>query len=150
MEAVALVDGFISAGSSLHIRFSHSTNMPSVLDQSDLYKIISLSPPSLHEASTVAGWKDNRTLVVVFPSFQNGITSMENISEHNITVSFSQSSGIELINHSNMKFCGRSTFSLSQIHVVVEGLVFMPFVMLKVILAMSRALTGLVIQMSRM
>ncbi|XP_062508195.1 uncharacterized protein LOC134184503 isoform X3 [Corticium candelabrum] len=92
VEAVALVDGFISAGSSLHIRFSHSTNMPSVLDQSDLYKIISLSPPSLHEASTVAGWKDNRTLVVVFPSFQNGITSMENISEHNITVSFSQSS----------------------------------------------------------
>jgi cysteine-rich repeat protein len=85
VEAVAQVDGHIKAGSSLHIRFSHDTNMPPVLANSHLRKVLTLSPRCLHVAPTVAGWKDNRTLVVLFPTLasENG-----DVAGNNVTVSF--------------------------------------------------------------
>lgn len=95
VEAVALVDGFVSAGSSLHIRFSHNTNMPPVLARSDLHEIVKLSPLTLHEARTVAAWQDNRTLVVLFPTLEASMK--DGVTDNNVTVSFVESAGMACI-----------------------------------------------------
>ena len=92
VEAVALVDGYVSAGSSLHIRFSHDTNMPPVLAKPHLHKVLTLSPRSLHVAPTVAAWKDNRTLVVLFPTLIAGDNG--EVAGNNVTVSFVEPPGI--------------------------------------------------------
>lgn len=91
IQAVLLEDGCLRAGSSLHMNFSHETNVPLVLSQMDLQKIVKFSPASLQEAQKVAAWVDNRSLVVVFPT----ITRLDDVclSPFDVTVSFIESSG---------------------------------------------------------
>ena len=97
IQAVLLRDGCVRAGSSLHISFSHNTNVPLVLSQMDLQKIVTFSPPSLQEAQKVAAWVDNRTLVVVFPTLKSLVEDC--LSPLDLKVSFIESSGILLCLH---------------------------------------------------
>ena len=55
-------------GTAVIVKFSHDTNTPPVLSQSQLLKLITFSPDHLNDVPTVGLWDDHRTLAIVFPT----------------------------------------------------------------------------------
>ena len=90
VRAVNSQEDRLQPGSSLHIRFSHDTNMPPVLRPADLRRILTLNPPGLSNTSHMAFWTYPHTLSVIFPTVRE---EDEPLSLTQISVSFNEMEG---------------------------------------------------------
>lgn len=68
-------------GASITVKFSHDVNKPPVLMRSDLQRVLSLEPKEIAMSGHVGLWKDNKTLVIIFPRVEKREGSPINVDE---------------------------------------------------------------------
>ena len=78
----------IHPGTTLVLKFSHVTNMPSVRRPSDLSKIISFLPEHLNNVSVFGLWDDSQTLAIVFPNGAYQLNSSDFCGTKDVKLTF--------------------------------------------------------------